>query len=217
MLIKKLTTQGIRIRNPALEYAFLISTIFFSGKIVAQSADTTFKRFGFQAGINISNMDFNIGDPAPAVKTNSSWQTGFTFGFQLKVPLAKNLLIQPEYSFSQRNGSDQTVETSYTISYFSLPVLLNYRITPRFNILAGPQFEITTKASSSSNGQDTDITHDVEERGIGIVGGLEFTVIKSFFISARYLQGLNHVGIGQRSDVKEFKYQSFILTAGVRF
>jgi hypothetical protein len=196
---------------------FLIILLLSTTKAKTQSADSSFERFGFQIGVNLSNMNFNSGHPEPVVKSSAFWQTGFTFGFQLKVPLAKKFILQPEYSFSQRNGSDQTISTTYTINYFSLPVLLNFQLSSRFNILAGPQFEITTSANATNQGEKTDITHDVEERGIGIVGGLEFTVIKSFFLSARYLQGLNHVGIGQRSDVKEFKYQSFILTVGVRF
>ncbi|HEY8733586.1 MAG TPA: hypothetical protein VIL90_03405, partial [Puia sp.] len=67
------------------------------------------------------------------------------------------------------------------------------------------------------NGVNTNITHDVEERGIGLIGGLEFTILKSIFLSARYMQGLNHVGIGQRSYTKEFKYQVVNFTAGIRF
>jgi hypothetical protein len=203
--------------NKISKIVISILLIFCITKSSAQSTDSSFKRFGFQIGVNLSNMNFNEGEPPPAVKANASWQTGFTFGFQLKVPLAKRWLLQPEYSFSQRNGSDQTINTTYEINYFSLPLLVSYQLSPRFNILAGPQFEVTTSASSTTKGDDTNITHDVEERGIDLVGGIEFTVIKSFFLSARYLQGLNHVGIGQRSDVKEFKYQSFIFTAGIRF
>jgi hypothetical protein len=199
-------------------FSFIALFNHFILKTVAQTnSDFSSKHFGFQIGINLSNMNFNAGDPVPAIKENAFWKTGFTFGFQLKVPLAKKLVLQPEYSFSQRNGSDKTIATNYAINYLSLPVLLNYQLAPRFNLLAGPQIEITTSAHSSKNGKSTDITHDVEERGIGIVGGLEFIVIKSFFLSARYLQGLNHVGIGQRSDTKEFKYQAFFLTAGIRF
>jgi hypothetical protein len=199
-------------------FSFLALFNHFILKTVAQTnSDFSSKHFGFQIGINLSNMNFNAGDPVPAIKENAFWQTGFAFGFQLKVSLAKKLVLQPEYSFSQRNGSDKTIATNYVINYLSLPVLLNYQLTPRFNLLAGPQLEITTSAHSNDNGKSTDITHDVEERGIGIVGGLEFIVIKSFFLSARYLQGLNHVGIGQRSDTKEFKYQAFFLTAGIRF
>lgn len=198
-----------------LVWLFFLTGGFF--KTSAQSVDSTFKRFGFQIGMNLSNMNFNAVDPAPAVKSNASWQTGITFGFQLKVPLAKKLLLQPEYSFSQRNGSDLSIPAGYTINYFSLPVLLNYQLSRRFYILAGPQFEITTSATTTTNGETTTITHNVEERGIGVAGGLEFTLIKSVFIAARYYQGLNHVGLYQRTNVKEFEYQSFIFTAGIRF
>ena len=188
------------------------------GKTDAQiTEELPIERFGFQAGVNISNMNFNEGEPAPSVNIPSSWKAGFTFGFQLRVPLAKKLLLQPEYSFSEKNGTDKSTGIDYTMDYFSLPILLCYQIFPRFNLVAGPQFEILINARSTENGVHTNITHDVEERGIGIIGGVEFALIKSLFLSAKYLQGLNHVGIGQRSDVKEFKYQSVYLTAGVRF
>jgi hypothetical protein len=84
-------------------------------------------------------------------------------------------------------------------------------------VLAGPQFEILIDARANEQNTNTNITHDMEERGIGIIGGFEFVVYKSFFLSARYLQGLNHVGLRLGSAVKEYKYQSFILSAGIRF
>ena len=201
------------------KYAFLcIMSFAFVGNATAQITDEPpVQRFGFQAGVNISNMNFNEGEPAPSVNISSSWKTGFTFGFQVRIPLVEKLLLQPEYTFSEKSGADKSLGIDYTIDYFSLPVLLSYELFPRINIIAGPQFEILVSAGSTENGIHSNITHDVEERGIGILGGVEFNVINSFFLSARYLQGLNHVGIGQRSDVKEFKYQSVFITAGIRF
>lgn len=196
---------------------FLIAFLNIQETIAQSTTDQSLKRFGFQAGVNISNMNFNAGEPAPPVPANPSWKSGFTFGMQLRVPLTKRFLLQPEYSFCERNGSDKSLNINYTIDYFSMPVLFSYLLSGRFNLIAGPQFEITIDARSSENGLSSNITHDVEERGIGILGGLEFTIIKSIFLSGRYLQGLNHVGIGQRSDVKEFKYQVINLTAGIRF
>jgi hypothetical protein len=197
--------------------------LFFAILVCNQKADAQGKtdseieRFGFLAGVNISNMNFNQGEPPPDIPAASSWKTGFMCGLQLRVPLNKKFLLQPEYLYSQRNGSDKSLAINYTINYFSLPVLLSYQVFPRFNFVAGPQFEITIDASSSENGVTTNITHDVEERGIGLVGGLEFTIPKSIFLSARFMQGLNHVGIGQRSNTKEFKYQVVNLAAGIRF
>ena len=107
------------------------------------------------------------GEPPPETHINAAWKTGFTFGFQLKIPLAKKFLLQTEYIFSERSGEDHSISTAYTFDYLSLPVLLNYRLAKRFNLIAGPQFEILISAGSSINGIQTNITHDVEERGIG--------------------------------------------------
>ena len=183
----------------------------------AQQQEPPFKKFGFQAGANISNMNFNKGYTATLIHEDAVWKAGFSLGFLLRVPLAKNLFLQPEYAYTQRKGADKTLATNYSLDYLSMPVLLNYKITPAISILAGPQLELLMSAKSGNNGVSTGITHDTEERSIGITGGLELEIKKLFFISARYLQGLNHIGIGQRSNVKEFEYQAVNLTVGVRF
>jgi len=198
----------------------LLLLIIFSCSIntnAQESIPPAFKCFGFQAGINTAAMNFNQGSPPPAAHKRLSWKTGFTFGFLLRVPLAKNLVLQPEYAFTQRNREDKSAGKSYTINYFSLPVLLNYSISSVFSVIAGPQAEILINAQSTANGEKTNITHDVEERSIGAAAGLEVQLKKRFFLSARYFQGLNHIGIGQRSDVKEFKYELVTATAGIRF
>src|SRR5450432_1245744 len=215
----RIEKPNLKKNYPIRHFVFLcIMSFAFMSKTAAQITDEPpIERFGFQAGVNISNMNFNEGEPTPSVNIPSSWKTGFTFGFQVRIPLLEKLLLQPEYSFSEKSGADKSLGIDYTIDYFSLPVLLSYQLFPQFNIISGPQLEILVSAGSTENGIHSNITHDVEERGIGVIGGVEFTVINSFFLSARYLQGLNHVGIGQRSDVKEFKYQSVFITAGIRF
>jgi hypothetical protein len=199
-------------------FAFFAATILiFSGKLIAQTGGTPFPKFGFQTGVNISNMNFNVSQSLPSVKTEQSWKAGFTIGVQLRVPLTTKLILQPEYTFNKRNGSDKSLAIEYSMNYFSLPVLLIYQISSRIGLLAGPQFEILLDAKASENNTNTNITHNMEERGIGLVGGLEFAVFKTLFLSARYHQGLNHVGLRQGTVEKEYKYQSFTLTAGIRF
>ncbi len=162
-------------------------------------------------------MNFNKGEPPPAVPVKASWQTGITLGFLVRVPLAGNLFLQPEYAYTERQGSDGSISTNYKLDYFSLPVLLNYRCTPVVSLLAGPQVELLVHATAKNAGVSSNITHDTEERSIAATAGIEVTIKKILFVSARYLQGFNHIGIGQRSSVKEFKYQAVNLTAGIRF
>jgi hypothetical protein len=201
-----------------MKYTLTIVSFFFLANTSAQTkADPSGKQFGFEAGINITNMNFNLGEPAPAVHEKPAWKTDLSFGFLIRIPLAKRLLLQPEYFFSQRKSADNSLQTNYTFNYLSLPVLLNFQLLPWISLIAGPQIEILLNAQSENLGVAKNITHDVEERSIGINGGFEIEITGPFFLYAGYLQGLNHIGIGQRFDVKEFKYQSFMLTGGVRF
>jgi hypothetical protein len=178
---------------------------------------SSFKRFAFQAGAAVSDMNFNKGYMATPVHYAAAWKPGITLGFLLRVPLAKNFFLQPEYAYIQRKSADKNLAIDYSLDYFSMPILLNYKIIPAISILAGPQLELLVNAKSVNNGTSTNITHDTEERSIAVTAGAEVEIKKIFIFSVRYLQGLNHVGIGQRSDVKEFKYQAVNVTVGVRF
>ena len=100
---------------------FVITFLGCSANAIAQPKDSSFKKFGFQIGVNLSNMNFNEGVPPPPEHANASWQPGFTFVFQLRVPLAKKWVLQPEYAYSRRNGSDQTIPTTLSHRLFILP------------------------------------------------------------------------------------------------
>lgn len=174
--------------------------------------------FAFVAGASASNMNFNKGVPAPAIHIDRTWKTGLSLGFLINVPLAEKLFLQPGYYYVQRNGADKSTSINYLVDYLSLPVLLKYEISPAISVLAGPEASLLISAKQNSNGVKTTITHDFEERSIGATGGIDFLIRNNFLISARFMEGLNHVGIGQRSaDVKEFKYESASLSVGIKF
>jgi len=173
--------------------------------------------FGFKAGINVSNMNFNKGEPAPTTPIQASWKPDFALGLFMEVPVCNNLYIQPEYLYSQMAGEDKNSEEAYNMSYLSLPVLLKYKIGHKLAILAGPQFDLLIKAEQKNSAENSNITHDTEERSISAIAGLEFNLIKPLNLGVRYLHGFNHIGIGQRSAVKEFKYEAVQLSAAVKF
>lgn len=194
----------------------LIASLLFSF-LLAQDKSTPHVSFAIVVGANSSNMNFNKGVPAPATHINRTWKTGLSLGFLIDVPLAEKLFLQPGYYYVQRNGADKSTGLNYLVDFLSLPVLLKYKISPVISILAGPEGGLLISATQNSNGVKTTITHDFEERSIGATGGIDFLIKNNFLISARIMQGLNHIGIGQRSDVKEFKYESASLSIGIKF
>jgi opacity protein-like surface antigen len=168
-------------------------------------------------GLNQSNTNFNQGEPKPAVPVETIWKTGFVVGALVQVDLSKKLTLQQEYLLAQQGGEVRSTNTRYRLRYLSLPLLLKYRVVPRVALVAGPQFDLLLDARQETAGQTTDITHNTEERGLGATAGLEVQLWRSLSLSARYLQGLNHVGLGQRSAVQEFKWQSVQVAAEIRF
>jgi opacity protein-like surface antigen len=151
------------------------------------------------------------------VPVETTWQTGFLVGALVQVDFTQKLALQQEYLLVQQGGKVNSSNTQYRLRYLSLPLLLKYRVVPRLALVAGPQFDLLLDARQETAGQTTGITHDTEERGLGATAGLEVQLWRGLNLSARYLQGLNHVGIGQRSAVQEFKWQSAQVAAEVRF
>jgi hypothetical protein len=135
----------------------------------------------------------------------------------VQIALPHRLALQQEYLFSQVRGEVSNGGAQYTLRYLSLPLLLKYTLVPRVAVVAGPQFDLLIQARQKVGSQTADITHDTEERGIGATAGVEVSLWKRLSLNARYLQGLNHIGIGQRSAVQEFKLQSIQLTLDTRF
>ncbi|MGI4744151.1 MAG: outer membrane beta-barrel protein [Janthinobacterium lividum] len=173
--------------------------------------------FGAKLGVNYSNTNFNQGSPKPVVPVATTWKTGFAGGFWVRLPVHGKFAVQQEYLFSQLSGEISNGGPRYTLRYLSLPLLLRYALVPRVALVAGPQFDLLINSQQDSSGQKTTITHDTEERGIGATAGVEVSLLPNFSLNARYLQGLNHIGIGQRSTVQEFKFQSVQVTLDARF
>jgi hypothetical protein len=195
---------------------FILVAITSGNKVLAQNTGT-FKKLGFKAGINLSNIDFNRGFPAPTAPIPIVWKTGFTAGIILHVPITTKLSVQPEYAYSKVLGEDKSSGISYSIDYLSMPVLLKYQFISRLAAEAGPQVDLLVGAHKELNGSNSSITKETEARNLGIVGGVEIKVIKELRLDARYILGLSHVGIRDVSGEREFKLDRFQLTASINF
>lgn len=197
----------------ACSLLFFATTLFCNAQ---ESTKETHQYFGVRVGVSIAHPNFSKGSPPSDFKT--SWGPGFVGGVFLNVPISEKFTIQPEYLFRQMNSDISDPKTSLRFSYMSLPVLIKFNFTEKLALLAGPQFDLLIKADSESNGTETDITHETEERSIAATFGLEYLVWKTVALDARYMHGLNHIGMNRGTEeVREFKFEALQITASFGF
>ena len=196
-----------------------ISLLFFLSFIGMNAQDSTnekHKYFGVRAGLSIAHPNFSKGSPPSDYET--SWGLGFVGGLYLNVPITDKLTIQPEYLFRQMNSEISNPNTELKFSYMSLPVFIKFNFTERLAVLAGPQFDLLIQANRKSNGKQTDITHETEERSIAATFGLEYTFWKTVSVDMRYMHGFNHIAMNQGTEeVREFKFEGIQVSASFSF
>lgn len=140
----------------------ILCTLFLGVTAMAQSQKI---KFGVKAGLNIASLTFDESE------LHSSSKTGFTTGFMVEIPLAKNFSLQPELLYSQQGTktsfSDQDVTNSnykgtIDLNYLNIPVMLKYYLIKGFSIQAGPQIGILLKANNKY--QDNFLGYENHER-----------------------------------------------------
>ncbi len=129
-------------------------------------------------------------------------QSGIDAGGYALIPVSKKFSIQPEvlYNYFSVSRADNFTEfyvnnsradsrTSFNLAYLSIPILINYAISPKFIINAGPQYNILI--SSNEN-----LMYDIQaikNNDFGIRGGVQFNPSTTFNVFASYYSGLNNV------------------------
>lgn len=193
----------------------LTSVLIVNNSIAQEDVKQKFQRFGFKVGANYSSMSFNKAFPNETTSGKINSKVGFLAGFALHIPLNDKLSLQPEYVFSVRNSEVANSKTTYSLSYFSAPLLLRYEIAKRFAIVTGPQLDLLISANRKTKATSVDIIHDTEERGVGATAGFTFEIAKPFAIEGRYYHGFNHIGVDNHAA--EFSYRVLSLSGVVSF
>lgn len=182
---------------------------------IAVVSQTTFAQFhlGAKAGANISKVD------------GKSFKDQFNYGYHLgafmEIKLSKKFFLQPEFLINQYNTKlDSNYNniyqsafngmTSVKLDYFSVPVLLNYKLgSGLINLQAGPQFGVLfDKHSSVAQNAGTAF----KKGDLSMLGGVQIK-IRNIRVNGRYF-----VGLGDIKDVvdnSKWKNQGFQLSVGL--
>lgn len=137
-------------------------------------------KFGFKAGLNLSDLD--------GLPKDYSSRASYHFGATLEIKAFQNLSIQPEFLYSTQGAkADIAALEDLNYDYLTVPVLAKfYLITDKLSLDAGPQFSFLL------NNTNVAIVNESANRfDFGVVGGLSVNLSKHVFAQGRYVLGLS--------------------------
>lgn len=166
----------------------------------SEDEDTdTETRYGFKAGINISNYSSsNLDDIQDGLNDS---RIGAVFGFLVDMHVAGKLRFQPEFLYSAQGSKEKALRADY----LQIPLMLKFDLADFLNIQAGPQvgFKIHEFEDSFKN---FDYAVNV---GIGL------NVLENVSIEARYSLGLADMFDEDRAP--NFEGKNAVIQLGVTY
>jgi hypothetical protein len=168
--------------------AILTTLLLVSTGIAFAQSDETDNREKFQfelkAGLNYSNIYDETGEEFKA-----DAKFGLAAGTDFKIPIGKYIGLQPEAMISQKGfkASGMMFGTPYTFTrtttYIDLPLLITFKPSEFFTLLAGPQYSYLLDqhdvfiSSASSYEQEKEFRQDNIRKNIfGVAAGLDINL-----------------------------------------
>lgn len=197
---------------------------FAQDKQISPSGDTreNFK-FGFKAGLNLSNVYDEQGQDFVAEN-----KIGFVGGAFLSIPITKLIGFQPEVLYSQKGfkATGSTILGKYdferTSTFLDIPLQLQIKPINGITILVGPQYSYLLETKNQFNGsassvQEAAINSENYKKNIfGFVVGADFNV-DMFVIGAKAGWDISRSDSDGNSSNPRYKNQILQLTLGYAF
>ncbi len=156
--------------------------------------------YGAKAGINLSSISFSDD------KYNTSVKSGFHAGGFVHYPINAKTGVQAELLYSTEGNKWDTKPSSFTgvikSSQVRIPVLIHYKIDPRFAIEAGPQFRWLVSIKQTAQGATHSIKPLYYTGTIGLAAGATYTLpgrfpgLRAGFRINRELTKINKINVG---------------------
>lgn len=132
--------------------------------------------YGFRAGYNSSNLNF---EPEVPAGISNEHRNGLAIGFFVESKIVENFSFAPEIQFSAEGAKEEFLR----INYIQVPLLLKYEFAKFLAIGVGPQVSV--------KGHD----YEDEKKNVGFsgIGGLEYHLSDHLFIDFRYTYGVTNI------------------------
>lgn len=189
--------------------------IFFSSAQTPTSEKSK-PSLGIKTGLNISRLRLT---GTGSALLECDFRTGFVAGAFANFPLTKSSLsLQPEFLYSSMGGDIKYVANqrhNLRLNYFSIPVLIKYKISDNLNVFAGPQVDAIIFAKEHIYLGEFNVTNQTNEFDALATGGMEWWPWKTIVLCGRYMHGFNEVYT--RAPAVSMSNRGFQFTIGLKF
>lgn len=161
---------------------------------------------GLKGGANITNFSGGSFD-----NLDKKALVGFHAGAFLNFRLGA-ISLQPELLVSTAGASFQNADSSFRLTYVTLPVLLKVRTPGGFYFEAGPQ--VGMKVGENVSG--TEVGDLAKNLDLAAGVGIGYQSNGGFGIGARYLAGLSKVG-DNTTELRDPDFKNSVIQVGISF
>ena len=147
--------------------------------------------FGFKAGVNISGFRTAV----DYADFESQPKAGQVFGGFVNIPVSPRWSLQPEFLYSQlgtRSNSTTWGNATFRYNYFSMPLVMKYRITKCLNAFAGGDANFLIRATLKGDVHKEYVTNDIKDFDFAYTAGIGADS-KRWTFDARYIHGTQDV------------------------
>ncbi len=149
-------------------------------------------KFGFKAGGNLSGFRNAVDYPEIGAKA----KCGYVLGAFVNIPLSSRFSFQPEFLYSQLGAKSNSIMWGYVTfryNYFSMPLLVKYKVSRNFNVFAGAELDNLIRARQVGSPSKT-ITYDIKDFDFAYTAGVG-TSAKQLTFDIRYIHGSQDVSV----------------------
>ncbi|MEP7142691.1 MAG: porin family protein [Ferruginibacter sp.] len=187
--------------------------IIFSGIYFLSQAQKI--QYGLTTALNLATIS--------GAGISPRYQTGFEAGIFAAIPINKKISVQPEllYDFIKISRADNfttyyvdrsrsSSKTTFNVAYASIPVLINYRVSQKISVNAGPQYNILVYSNEDLLYYNRAFTNN----DFGIRGGAQFAPSPTLNLFVSYYYGIANTNAIDNGD-NNYKWENRQLQIGL--
>ncbi|WP_420575349.1 porin family protein [Ekhidna sp.] len=182
--------------------------------LVLGSLSAYSQKSGFKGGLNIGNEKATQGGNSATATAKLS----FMLGVYTEAKLSEQFFLSPELVYSIDGGKTEGFGDTFTdnFSYLSVPLMLKYYATEKFNLHVGPQLGFLLTAKVKSSGGTADITSSLKKTNFSMAFGGEGN-LGSVNLGLRMILGLTDIANDEVFGDVEYRLNTIQIYLAVPF